>query len=1161
MKPTIKYLHNGVYQYATVKDIGDIEQLATVVKTDLVGAINSILGNVPENYQTLIDDLNTQLDTIASAGLNTQQTTDMETAISTLQAQVALDLSNQLTAMNLAYDTKFADITLKYDADVLAINNEITGVKGNLTATEADLTAVEGRLSTAELNVTNVTQEVDTVQGELLTKVSNTDFDLLESTVSQHSTSLTQNADAIALKASQESLDLATGRITDAEASIVVNADAITTTVKKAELKGELQGLDIYAPNIMNNTMDWYEWNSTIPAKAYKLIDTYQHTIIQEQLGFGGYFEDVLTGLTVGATYTASVWGKSNVSTVKPVFVVDGVNHAMANANGDLFLGTTWQRFKIAFVATDTEVIVGFATTNSVDGNITHFAGGKLETGSLNTGWRPNDGDANVRVATAESTIIQQADQITQIVTKQTEVDGTVSQQRTEINQMADSIELQATAITDAEGRLSSAESSLTLQAGEIALKVEQTDVDLAIGDIKLDNRNHVLNSNFLREFEDWTNVSNDYSIIEIGTKKYARISRSGLYSNLVSSMSTNKIFVKKNDKLLIGCDIIVDGVAGYDIQKPFMVEFFDINDIRVDYKEYSIADFGVTLASRVEERLTTNITVDRDDVAKMCVKLTLYRNGIVSYSNVSVQKGDIGTGGWSPAPEDNQMIQASMKSEIIQNAESIALKADQSVVDGLSGNFTQMSADLTVANDAITANVDEMTRIDGVVTQHGLDITATAQEMTTKMTSLQVEDLLTGKAYATQSQLTQTSDSIILSVTNMGTQVEELDAEVKATKFMWVMWADDELGNGISADATGKLYIGTAYNKPTIEGSLIATDYVWKKIVGDNADNPITLSLTADRHSVPTLADGTGGDYGMAKSTLTVLNGGTIDTANWIVTVNVSAGVEGLLTGYQYKVNNITNDTGAVEFVVTQGETVLKKTFTVTKDKQGADAISYKINKSHSIIIRKQDGTLSPQLIDLTSVSATGNGDYSSFNGYFKIYERALTAMTIDEYTTLEAQGFILPDKEYLVADVEHPYVFRYLSPSAESYIFYTPSANSEYIHIEFYSDQALTTLVSTENIAVSSDGQDVYKTEVLSSNGERFYKNMIDSVITARVKKGTEDITDSIPDAYFLWRRVSNDPSGDTVWNNNHAGMKQITITNEDVYVKAVFNCDVLG
>ena len=227
-----------MYQYATVKDIGDIDKLATVVKTDLVGAINSILGNVPDNYQDIIDDLKTQLEEIASSGMNNQQIADMEQAITTVQGQISTELNNKLTAMNEAFDVKFSGITTKYDADVLALNNEMTGVKENLDATEADLTAVEGRLSTAELNVTDVPQTVDTVKGELSTKVETTDFNLLEATVTQQGTSIGQNADAIALKASQESLDLATGRITDAEASIVVNANAIKSTVKKSELKG-----------------------------------------------------------------------------------------------------------------------------------------------------------------------------------------------------------------------------------------------------------------------------------------------------------------------------------------------------------------------------------------------------------------------------------------------------------------------------------------------------------------------------------------------------------------------------------------------------------------------------------------------------------------------------------------------------------------------------------------------------------------------------------------------------------------------------------------------------------------------------------------------------------------------------------------------------------
>ena len=46
MKKTIKYLDNdGNYQYATVKDAGDLDKLKTMAKEDLVSAINELATN------------------------------------------------------------------------------------------------------------------------------------------------------------------------------------------------------------------------------------------------------------------------------------------------------------------------------------------------------------------------------------------------------------------------------------------------------------------------------------------------------------------------------------------------------------------------------------------------------------------------------------------------------------------------------------------------------------------------------------------------------------------------------------------------------------------------------------------------------------------------------------------------------------------------------------------------------------------------------------------------------------------------------------------------------------------------------------------------------------------------------------------------------------
>jgi phage minor structural protein len=52
-------------------------------------------------------------------------------------------------------------------------------------------------------------------------------------------------------------------------------------------------------------------------------------------------------------------------------------------------------------------------------------------------------------------------------------------------------------------------------------------------------------------------------------------------------------------------------------------------------------------------------------------------------------------------------------------------------------------------------------------------------------------------------------------------------------TYYTWVMYADDATGTGISADPTGKSYLGIAYNKLTQTASTNPADYTWSKFEG----------------------------------------------------------------------------------------------------------------------------------------------------------------------------------------------------------------------------------------------------------------------------------------------------------------------------------------
>ena len=82
----------------------------------------------------------------------------------------------------------------------------------------------------------------------------------------------------------------------------------------------------------------------------------------------------------------------------------------------------------------------------------------------------------------------------------------------------------------------------------------------------------------------------------------------------------------------------------------------------------------------------------------------------------------------------------------------------------------------------------------------------------------------------------------------------------------------------------------------------------------------------------------------------------------------------------------------------------------------------------------------------------------------------------------------------------------------------------------------------------------------EVSSESGSSFINGDITTTLTARVYKGSREVTPTIAPALFSWMRHSANPDGDSVWNALHEGAgPTIAISDEDVFRKAVFECIV--
>ena len=89
--------------------------------------------------------------------------------------------------------------------------------------------------------------------------------------------------------------------------------------------------------------------------------------------------------------------------------------------------------------------------------------------------------------------------------------------------------------------------------------------------------------------------------------------------------------------------------------------------------------------------------------------------------------------------------------------------------------------------------------------------------------------------------------------------------------------------------------------------------------------------------------------------------------------------------------------------------------------------------------------------------------------------------------------------------------------------------------------------------------NAQKMYRTELIVEGVNIFKTKGEKSTMLCKVYSWDKDITESIDAECFIWHRKSSDEEADTEWDKNHIGMKQITITTEDVLDNASFYCEI--
>ena len=683
-KKTIKYLENGEYHDATVKDVGVIEELKTESKDNLVEAINEIfLGGgkgfsdlqqkvdestqaaqnaqqATDNLQQAANNLQQRLEEVANSGLSDEEARKIinqavedakraqaEALQAYKEAQKELDDSmaqfmEEQKAINKELEQAKTDIQGDIDqknAEIEQINSVIESTKSDLTATSARLASVRNDLTNAQMDWGKVRTEITNINGKLASKMSNTDFDEYKERIERNETEVTQTKNELQSKATKQDLDVLTGTVTTQGSSITQLAGKIEQKVSKDTLANDIDDFQVKKANIFTGTREFMGWEFSDKALGRVNDDIYNHAKVAE-LHNGSNLSITVNGLEVGKTYSVSIFAKasanSNTSGVK-VTVDNGKSYSglmkTVYTPHDTKVATNWQRYYATIVASATTMKFVFDRSGMTSDITLYLNRPKLEVGETVYAWEDNAQDIYKRVEHTEAQFDVYNDQISGIVKRQTETDKKIENVSSTFTQRADGIEANAKKYTNDKVTGLTEEFSGRLKATSQELSTEyEKQTNAKIGALSDGGSNLILNSSFLvtdnngnATLENWRDTSSKISLTKPNGLDGTWIKVNRATTGTALGARSN-YFPAKQGKLVVGVDVALDGTGNIS---PYVlrIEYYDVSNNRVNYEDITLQKLGLS-ASQITKsgsnfryaRGVYKTSNDRSDVAKACI-------------------------------------------------------------------------------------------------------------------------------------------------------------------------------------------------------------------------------------------------------------------------------------------------------------------------------------------------------------------------------------------------------------------------------------------------------------------------------------------------------------------------------------------------------------
>lgn len=343
--------------------------------------------------------------------------------------------------------------------------------------------------------------------------------------------------------------------------------------------------------------------------------------------------------------------------------------------------------------------------------------------------------------------------------------------------------------IATAKSRLNAAESSISVMKGQIALKVEQTDIEEAVNNIQVGGRNLLRNSTFNEGLKYWVARSEYAAVVREGRNGENCLKQVGKLRT-DSTITHSTVFSVKTGECYTlsgwakGANI-VKGTTNYFVS--IYASFYGTDD---EWKaQEAILSGDMPLTDDWERKVLTFQIPNVAGITSMRISIFARDfTGTIWWDDVQLEKANK-VSDWSPAVED--------------------IEEDIAEVDGKFINYSttvQMNAAITAAKDSITSTVSrtyatktEVSSVSGKVTS----LESWKQEASQKITKDGILSTV-GDYYAT-SKYVETVENGVKENEKYIASVETL-ANQTSNKFLWLVKSGTSATNFELTDRTATL-------------------------------------------------------------------------------------------------------------------------------------------------------------------------------------------------------------------------------------------------------------------------------------------------------------------------------------------------------------------